>query len=232
VNYPDGRFAVQFNGTTLGFKLFDKIQTVQRATKRTARQARRKARAAHTTGTHAGRARRNTQPSPPPSAPLSWLPSPNLPWSDFSPLEQELARRKAGLRVPFTADHPHPAATAQNPNSTFRGIEPMNPETGKNPNSPFPGINPMNPEPGAVPGPNPRTKPPVTTLTPTKAQALRSTTLANPHRDLAHENLRAQLAAKFGPPPPPPGWRIPHAVPQTGSAMTAPTSTHNPRNQT
>jgi hypothetical protein len=29
VNYPDGRFAVQFEGTTLGFKLFDKIQTVQ-----------------------------------------------------------------------------------------------------------------------------------------------------------------------------------------------------------
>jgi hypothetical protein len=29
VNYPDGRFAVQFDGTTLGFTLFDKIQTVQ-----------------------------------------------------------------------------------------------------------------------------------------------------------------------------------------------------------
>jgi hypothetical protein len=29
VNYPDGRFAVQFNGTTLGFKVFDKIQTVE-----------------------------------------------------------------------------------------------------------------------------------------------------------------------------------------------------------
>src|ERR1700679_461246 len=29
VNYPDGRFAGQFNGTALGFKLFDKIQTVQ-----------------------------------------------------------------------------------------------------------------------------------------------------------------------------------------------------------
>ena len=29
VNYPDGRFAVQFNGMALGFKLFDKIQTVQ-----------------------------------------------------------------------------------------------------------------------------------------------------------------------------------------------------------
>jgi len=31
VNYPDGRFAVQFNGTALDFKLFDKIQTVQPA---------------------------------------------------------------------------------------------------------------------------------------------------------------------------------------------------------
>src|SRR6202030_4869143 len=29
VNYPDGRFAVQFNGSPLGFKVFDKIQTVQ-----------------------------------------------------------------------------------------------------------------------------------------------------------------------------------------------------------
>jgi hypothetical protein len=29
VNYPDGRFAVQFNGTALGLRLFDKIQTAQ-----------------------------------------------------------------------------------------------------------------------------------------------------------------------------------------------------------
>src|SRR5690349_8552572 len=29
VNYPDGRFAVQFNGAVLGFRVFDKIQTVQ-----------------------------------------------------------------------------------------------------------------------------------------------------------------------------------------------------------
>ena len=29
VNYPDGRFAVQFNGTSLAFRRFDKIQTVQ-----------------------------------------------------------------------------------------------------------------------------------------------------------------------------------------------------------
>src|ERR1700731_3402685 len=29
VNYPDGQFAIQFNGTALDFKGFDKIQTVQ-----------------------------------------------------------------------------------------------------------------------------------------------------------------------------------------------------------
>ena len=29
VNYPDGRFAVQFDGTTLPFRVFDKIQTVR-----------------------------------------------------------------------------------------------------------------------------------------------------------------------------------------------------------
>jgi hypothetical protein len=29
VNYPGRGFAVQFNGTTLGFRVFDKIQTVQ-----------------------------------------------------------------------------------------------------------------------------------------------------------------------------------------------------------
>src|SRR5271155_4795435 len=29
VNYPDGRFAVQFNGATIGFKVFDMTHTVQ-----------------------------------------------------------------------------------------------------------------------------------------------------------------------------------------------------------
>jgi hypothetical protein len=29
IHLDDGRFAVQFNGATLGFKVFDKIQTVQ-----------------------------------------------------------------------------------------------------------------------------------------------------------------------------------------------------------
>ena len=29
VNYPDGRFSVQFEGAPLGFQVFDKIRTVQ-----------------------------------------------------------------------------------------------------------------------------------------------------------------------------------------------------------
>ena len=29
MNYPDGRFAVQFNGTSLPFRVFDKIRTVE-----------------------------------------------------------------------------------------------------------------------------------------------------------------------------------------------------------
>jgi hypothetical protein len=32
VNYPDGRFAVQFDGTALGFRVFDKIRTVDPGT--------------------------------------------------------------------------------------------------------------------------------------------------------------------------------------------------------
>ena len=32
VNYPDGRFAVQFRGTSLPFRMFDKVQTVQPGT--------------------------------------------------------------------------------------------------------------------------------------------------------------------------------------------------------
>jgi hypothetical protein len=32
VNYPDGRFAVQFRGTSLPFRMFDKVQTIQPGT--------------------------------------------------------------------------------------------------------------------------------------------------------------------------------------------------------
>jgi hypothetical protein len=49
-------------------------------------------------------------------------------------------------------------------------------------------------------------------LTPTKAEALRSTTLANTWQsDLGHPTLRSQLAAKFGSPSPPPNRFVPRA---------------------
>jgi len=48
-----------------------------------------------------------------------------------------------------------------------------------------------------------------TRLTPTKAEALRSTTLANTWDG----TLRATLEQRFGPAPPPPGWFVPQAWP-------------------
>ena len=110
----------------------------------------------------------------------------------------------------------------------------MNPENSKNPVSAFSRIDPMNPEPGAFPAADPDrdTRPPLTDLTPTKAQALCTTTLA----DTWQPNLRSELAAKFGLPTPPPGWRIPQSCPPTGSAETPSGGNHdeppNPRNET
>ncbi len=64
---------------------------------------------------------------------------------------------------------------------------------------------------GTCPGGERPVTPPLTRLTPTKAAALRSTTLAGSwNRDLA-----ALLVARFGPPLPAPGWRIPRAMPAT-----------------
>jgi hypothetical protein len=45
---------------------------------------------------------------------------------------------------------------AQNPDSTFLRIDPMNPENHKNPVSAFSRIDPLNPEPSAFPNPGPR----------------------------------------------------------------------------
>jgi hypothetical protein len=65
----------------------------------------------------------------------------------------------------------------------------MNRERPPNPLTKNPRINPMDREPGAVSS-RPR-------LSPTKALALRTTTLANTFQP----DLRATLAARFGPPP-------------------------------
>jgi len=62
-----------------------------------------------------------------------------------------------------------------------------------------------------------RATPPLARLTPTKAAALRSTTLAatwNP-------GLAAERAQRFGPLLPAPGWRIPQAMPPTDPVAAA-----------
>jgi len=66
---------------------------------------------------------------------------------------------------------------------------------------------------------NPETTAPSqpTRLTPTKAQALRSTTLANTWTT----DLPGKLAHRFGPPRPAPGWRIPQAMPATDPVANA-----------
>jgi hypothetical protein len=56
-------------------------------------------------------------------------------------------------------------------------------------------IDPMNPERALFPPPTRPRGRPLTYVTPTKAQALRTTTLPNTW----HPDLRSQLAAKFGP---------------------------------
>ncbi len=61
------------------------------------------------------------------------------------------------------------------------------------------------------------TPPPLTRLTPTKAEALRSTTLA----ETRTPDLAAELAQRFGQPRPAPGWRIPQAMPTTDPVANA-----------
>jgi hypothetical protein len=61
------------------------------------------------------------------------------------------------------------------------------------------------------------TPPPLTRLTPTKAKALRTTTLAETWNPAAV----SQLAARFGHPLPTPGLRIPQALPATDPIASA-----------
>jgi hypothetical protein len=142
------------------------------------------------------------------------FPDPNRP--PQPPLAYVTPARSRVLRTTISANEPppHPAPP------------------GRKPDSAFPRIDPLNPEPGAFPDPNPRTRPPLTYLTPTKAQALRTTTLANTWQP----DLRSELAAKFGLPTPPPGWRIPRSRPPIGRAETLSRGSHdnppNPRNET
>jgi hypothetical protein len=103
-----------------------------------------------------------------------------------------------------------PASTAPFKQSR---IDPLNREPAPKPGStaPFkpPGTDPLNREPKVPPNPTYRT--------PTKAVLLRSTTQSGTQEP----SLASQLAARFGHPPPAPGWRIPQAIPETGPVAAA-----------
>jgi len=62
-----------------------------------------------------------------------------------------------------------------------------------------------------------RTSPPLARLTPTNAEALRTTTLA----ETWTPDLAAELAQRLGHPRPAPGWRIPQAMPPTDPVAAA-----------
>jgi len=206
---------------------------VARAAKRTARAARRAELAAKRTARQAERtasaakrtARPATRTTPVPAAPATRLPALDQLPDQRSLLERELAARKAGLRVRISEPGRPKATVAPKPASTFSRIYPVNPETAAaapKPGSTFSRIHPMNPETtAAAPKPNSAfsriyRKNPETTarsqpkrLTPTKAEVLRSTTLAN----IWDPTLRATLEKRFGPAPPPTGWFVPQAWP-------------------
>jgi hypothetical protein len=133
------------------------------------------------------------------------------------------------------------AASAPKPNSAFPRIYPMNPGTTAaptpNPDSAFPRIYPLNPDnaaPARKPNSafsriypvNPETAAPSqpTRLTPTKAKALCSTTLAN----TSDGTLLATLEQRFGPAPSPPGWFVPQAWPPPPGVQRRPHSRRDP----
>jgi len=62
-----------------------------------------------------------------------------------------------------------------------------------------------------------REQPAAPRLTPTKAEALRTTTLAQ----TSTPDLAVRLAQRFGQPRPAPGWRIPHAMPAADPVANA-----------
>ena len=129
-------------------------------------------------------------------------PNPNSTLSQINPVNPEPAAAPApnpnSALSRINPVNPEPAATpAPNPTSAFSQINPLNPEPAAtpapNPTSAFSRINPLNPEPAAAPAPNPTSTlsrinpvnpepaapPGPTRLTPTRAAALRSTTLSH-----------------------------------------------------
>ncbi len=182
-----------------------------RAARRAARQARAAARQARAARRKTQSARRNAVRSEPgtcpggepgaspggrnaarapglPGAGAGPAPAPLSNWAELSLLERELAARAAGLRAGRCAPPPADAASA-------------------------PGEKSASPGPDAVHS-EPPPAPPLARLTPTKAAALRGTSLSTAW----DSGMRPALAARFGTPAPEPGWCIPQAMPPTGPA--------------
>jgi hypothetical protein len=91
--------------------------------------------------------------------PQALLPSPDTPWTDYTPFEKELAARLAGLRAHPSEPRHHPQSLTPTPDSSIPRIDPMNPEPpttpAQNPESAHLRIYPMNPEPNAAPATSP-----------------------------------------------------------------------------
>ncbi len=177
-------------------------------------------------------------PPPPPDASSPWREARITRLTEEivapKPADAEQALRKAGLRTRRDELQQAAAVPGPGPGSTFPRVnllisEPAAPPAPQ-PAPTFPRIDLLNSEPAATPAPQPastlprinlvKAEPRVasqpTPLAPTKAQAMRSTTLSEtwwPAR-------RAELARRFGPPPPP-GWFVPQAWPPTASTTPA-----------
>ncbi len=116
-------------------------------------------------------------------------------------LAERAARASAGNPLPA---HPKPRSKPT-PRPRHQAASP-GPASGKNEIS---RTNPIQPP--------RRTGSPLTGLTPADAAALRTTTLAGP----LNPSLASDLEKRFGPPAPPPGWRIPHAMPSPDPVAAA-----------
>jgi hypothetical protein len=125
----------------------------------------------------------------------------------------ETAARPGGATA-ATARPPAPSPTARLAPAALHAPPPVRAlqPTHRSGQTENPGRNALHRMPlGTCPGGERPVPPPLTRLTPTKAAALRSTTLAGTW----NLDLAAHFAARFGPPLPAPGWRIPQAMPAT-----------------
>ena len=175
-----------------------------------------------------------------PATPANPEPPPPATWHDLTPLQREHAARLAGLRGLRACQPRNHAAPAPEQNSKSPGRNPIQREPTAHPAGTSPPTAPSAPaRPASRQPPAPATtnppRPPLAdrqpetarrnamqrehpappALTPTKAEALRTTTHLPILAGTSTPNLPAKLAQRFGYPSPTPGWRIPQTTPAT-----------------